>query len=269
MSGCINSSGAGKPVITVSIEPQRWLLEQIVGDRMEVRTLLSAGGDPESYEPAFSHLATLEESRCYMCVGNLGFEAAVIDKIRANNPDLKIVNVSDSIEYIVSAECGHDHGIDPHVWSSAANARIMAENMLRNVSELDPEHSDEYNSNFIALIARIDSVDSVCRELLAPLKGGAFVVWHPSLSYFARDYGLQQIAVGAEGKEPSVGEMQEMIDRIGRSGAAVFLIQMNFDSSRAEAVASAKSDMRVTTINPLNYEWDDELLQTARAIARQ
>ncbi len=200
-------------MITVSIEPQRWLLEQIVGDRMEVRTLLSAGGDPESYEPAFSHLATLEESRCYMCVGNLGFEAAVIDKIRANNPDLKIVNVSDSIEYIVSAECGHDHGIDPHVWSSAANARIMAENMLRNVSELDPEHSDEYYSNFIAHIATIPSVDSVCRDLLAPLKGGAFVVWHPSLSYFARDYGLQQIAVGAEGKEPSVGEMQEMIDR--------------------------------------------------------
>lgn len=269
LGSCINSVGNSKPVITVSIEPQRWLLERIVGDKMEVRTLLSTGGNPESYEPAFSHMATLEESTCYMQVGNLGFEAAIIDKVRANNPRLRIVTTSDSITYITGGHHnGHSNGIDPHVWSSASNARIMAENMLRTVKEIDPANADAYTANFIALTARIDSVDSVCRTILTPLQGSAFMVWHPSLSYFARDYGLTQIAVGSEGKEQSVADTRAIIDRMDRSQASVFLVQKDFDTSRASVVASDNAAaMRISTINPLNYDWDSELLHTARAIA--
>lgn len=265
---CINNAHSDKPVITVSIEPQRWLLEQIVGDRMEVRTLLDNGGNPESCEPSFAHMARLEESVCYMQVGNLGFETALVDRIRANNPDLAVITTSDSITYIIGDEHdhGHGHGIDPHVWSSAPNARIMARNMLREVESLDPDNAAEYRANYQRLVAGIDSVDSECRRMLAESRGESFMVWHPSLSYFARDYGLHQIAIGAEGKEQSVGETRQAVDRMNRTDAAVFLVQKDFDSSRAEAIAD-KGSMRVVTINPLNYHWDDEMLQTARAIA--
>lgn len=267
LGSCINNAGTEKPVITVSIEPQRWLLERIVGDNMEVRTLLASGGNPESYEPAFSHLAALEESACYMQVGNLGFESAIVGKVHANNPELPIVNVSDSIEYIISHDHGHEHGIDPHVWSSARNARIMAQNMLKEVIKLDPKHEAEYTRNFINLTAHIDSVDSVCVSILEPLQGRAFMVWHPSLSYFARDYGLHQVSVGAEGKEHSVADTKHILDHIAGENVTVFFVQKDFDTSRAEVIAKDAGGVRVATINPLNYEWDTELLQTARAIA--
>lgn len=270
MSGsCVNNAGTDtKPVITVSIEPQRWLLEQIVGDNMEIRTLLASGGNPESYEPAFSHLASLEESACYMQVGGLGFESAIVDKVRANNPNLPIVTVSDSIEYIVSLDHGHDHGIDPHVWSSARNARIMAENMLREVVKLDPKHEGQYTQRFIRLTQRIDSVDSVCVSLLTPMNGASFMVWHPSLSYFARDYGLQQVTVGAEGKEHSVTDTKHILEHIEDENVVVFFVQKDFDTSRAEVMAKDAGNVKVVTINPLNYEWDTELINTARAIAQ-
>lgn len=261
-----SSVTAEKPIITVSIEPQRWLLEKIVGDRMDVRTLMARGGNPESYEPAFSHLAELERSSCYMRVGNLGFETAIIDKIKASMPALPIVSTSDSIA-LIADDHGHDHGIDPHVWSSATNARIMAANMLRTVTDMDSEGMEYYENNYRNLVALIDSVDSVCAQTLRPMAGKTFLVWHPSLSYFARDYNLHQLSVGTEGKEHSVSDTRDVLDMLGNDSVAVFLIQQDFDTARADAIVKDNGLMRVVSINPLNYEWDKELLTTAAAIA--
>lgn len=254
-----------KPIIAVSIEPQRWLLERIVGDRMEVRTLMARGGNPESYEPSFSHLADLEGSAMYMQMGNLGFEHALIDRISSGLPELRIVNTSDSIDLITDAD-GHDHGVDPHVWSSTTNARIISRNMLRAVSELDPEGTETYNDNYKRLIATIDSVDAACREILFQHQGASFIVWHPSLSYFARDYGLHQIPLGSEGKEHSVMNTRHVLDRVNNEGAVAFLVQQDFDQSKAGGIVN-NDKIKVESINPLNYDWDFELLHTAEAIA--
>ncbi|MDE7336352.1 MAG: zinc ABC transporter substrate-binding protein [Muribaculaceae bacterium] len=255
-----------KPVITVSIEPQRWLLERIAGDRFEVNSLMARGGNPESYEPSFADLAKLESSACYIKVGHLPFEAAIIEKIRSNRPDLKIVDSSDSIE-LISDDHGHDHGVDPHVWNSPRNVRIMAGNMLGALKAIDPDGAAVYDANFAALSASIDSVDALCASILAPVSGETFIVWHPSLSYFARDYGLHQLAVGAEGKEHSVDDTRKIVNHIAEHGASVFLVQKDFDTSKADVIARSGGNLRVETINPLNYDWDSELVETARAIA--
>lgn len=270
MASCRNKAALPpQPVITVSIEPQRWLLEQIVGDKMEVRTLLARGGNPETYEPAFSHLAALERSQAYLCIGGLGFEEAIIRRVRSNNPNLLIESVSDSISRIESAHGGHSHGLDPHVWSSVANGRLIAENMLHIVCRIDPANAQTYTDNFVNLSRRIDSVGAVCDSLLAPMRGSVFVVWHPSLSYFARDYGLEQLALGSEGKELTVNETRALIDHIKDSGAHTFLVQKDFDSGRVASIAGSDTAISIVSIDPLNYEWDAELIATARAIARR
>lgn len=255
-----------RPVVTVSIEPQRWLLERIVGDRMEVNTLLARGGNPESYEPTVADLAKLESGNLYIGVGLLPFEQAIVEKVRANRPGLKIVNSSESVE-LIKDDHGHDHGIDPHVWSSVANAKIMAANMLDAVKKVDSDGAEFYDNNFSRLISQLDSVDSLCRDILANESEATFIVWHPSLSYFARDYGLHQLSVGAEGKGHSVNDTRDIVCHINERGINVFLVQKDFDTSKADVIAKSGSVMRVETINPLNYEWDHELVATARAIA--
>lgn len=255
-----------KPIITVSIEPQRWMLQRITGNRMEVRTLLARGGNPENYEPSFSHLADLENSSLYIKMGNLGFEQALIGRITSGFPNLTIVNASDSIDLIIDNH-GHDNGIDPHVWSSTQNARIISRNMLRAVKNLDPKNAKFYDTNYAELIQTIDSVDAVCRELVADLPSATFVVWHPSLSYFARDYNLHQLSVGAEGKEHSIINTRRVLDLINQENAAVMLVQQDFDVAKAAAIINGDNQLRVESINPLNYEWDKELVHTAKAIA--
>ena len=273
--GCADPAARKIPVVSVSIEPQRWLLEQIVGDKMEVRSLMGNGGNPEHYEPTFSHLANQEKSVAYFQVGNLGFESAIMEKVQANNPDLPIYCVSDSIRMILDTH-HHDHhkdseeslAYDPHTWSSVKNAKIMAANMLRGMKEVDADNAAYYTRNFITLSHKLDSLDLMLTEKLAPVCGGSFIVWHPSLSYFARDYGLTQLALGMENKELSVEETRSLIDRARSAGTTVFFIQKDFDRSQAVAITDGLgSDIKLISINPLAYEWADEIQVVADAIA--
>ena len=270
LAGCGSGSkeqAGGKPTVTVSIEPQRWMLERLAGDRVRVQALLANGANPESYEPSFANLAELEKSAMYLTIGNLPFEDALVGKIRTNRPDLKVRSVSDSLEMIADDHHGHNHGVDPHVWSSAKNARRIAANMLSTLLEADPEGEAVYRENYARLLQTVDSVDSVCTTLLAPAQGTAFMVMHPSLSYFARDYGLEQLSVGAEGKEQSIANTREILDAVDHHGARVFFVDKDFNSANAGMLTADRPEISIVTINPLNYNWDDELIDTARAIA--
>ncbi len=272
LGSCASSSQPEKPTITVSIEPQRWLLERIVGNKINVNTILATGADPEIFEPSFSSMKMLEQSICYMKMGNFGFEKQIVERIKTNHPDINIVNSADSVQLIIEEHhehChgGHEHGIDPHVWNSAENARIIATNMYRAVIKLDSINQDNYRENYHKLIQHIDSVDSVCAKTLQQAAGKAFVVWHPSLSYFARDYGLQQIAIGTEGKDLSISETKHILGHIQQNKAIVFLVENNADINRAKVIAAEIPSIRISTICPLNYDWDQEIMQTAASIA--
>lgn len=261
-----------KPVITVSIQPQKYFLEKIAGDRWEVKCLLSNGANPESYDPAMTHLLNLESSKAYFRMGNIPFESAIINKVHNNNPALRIYNNSDGIEIISGT---HSHGDikhtdapDPHTWTSVKNARIIARNMYEAMTDLDPEHKNTYSKNYRNLIQSLDSLDASLDSILSPCRGKAFVVWHPSLSYFARDYGLRQISLSPEGKEASVNMMQEAVDSARASGAEVLFFQKEIDSRQAET-ANEQIGTEMVSINPLSYNWNKEIINIANAIARQ
>ena len=233
------SKSTGRPVITVSIQPQKYLLEHIVGKHFEVICLLSQGSNPETYEPSMNHLMNLEKSKAYFLIGNIGFEMAIVDKAKKNNPDIKIYDNSANIDIIYGSHsgiahsheehAGHKHESDPHIWTSAVNARIIATNMC---------------------------------------EGDAFIVWHPSLSYFARDYGLKQITMEYEGKEIPAKYLKSEIDSAKACNARIFFFQKEFDSRQAESI-NQELGTKMVTINPMNYNWDTELKHIADALTSE
>ena len=262
---------AQRPTVTVSILPQKYFLEKIVGDKYEVKCLLASGGNPEVYEPAITHLVNIENSEAYFCIGNIGFETVILDKVRANNPNIKIFNNSEGINLIVGTH-GHSHGddhchdVDPHTWSSVRNAKVIVSNMYYAVMDMDPKNGEFYTNNYRAFTAELDSLDTELTQMLETKRGTAFLVWHPSLSYFARDYGLHQISIGQEGKETSVQTFQKHIDHAREDSVRVFFFQKEFDARQAQSV-NEQIGAKMVTINPLNYDWDEEMLIIANAIA--
>ena len=144
----------------------------------------------------------------------------------------------------------------------------MARNICRALSEIDSEYAAYYEENCERLIQRIDSVESVVSTLLEPCRGTAFAIYHPSLSYMARDYGLQQIAIENAGKESSAHSMKNVIDEAREAGVEVVFVQREFNSQQVESFAN-ELDCKIVTINPLNYDWAQEMIDIAYALAQQ
>lgn len=271
--GLLAACSAGpsdKPIVTVSIEPQKYLLEQITGDKVEVRTLIANGANPETYDPSLNHVLNLSKSIGFLRMGNIGFEAAILDKIREEDPDLPIYNTSLGIIPVVGTHShdgvSHD-AVDPHTWSSVKNAKIIADNMLKAMIEIDPANKGYYTRNHDRFAHHLDSLDNALAAKLAPHAGEAFMVWHPSLSYFARDYGLVQIPAGnADNKEVAITALKESIDHADEHQVRIFFYQKDFDSRQAESL-SGQLDIRRESINPLNYDWEKEITSIADAIA--
>ncbi len=271
LSGCMGRPEY-KPAVTVSIQPQKYMLEQIVGDKWDVRCLLTNGANPESYDPSMTHLLNLENSKAYMRIGNIPFESAIINKIHNNNPGLRLYNTSDGVALIKGTHVREGARgdaaaeVDPHTWTSVRNVRKIASNMYDAMVEIDPKNKAYYSGRFKKFLRSLDSLDMTIDSILEPCRGASFVVWHPSLSYFARDYGLHQIALSPEGKEMSVDDISRAVESARRDSACVMFFQKDADSRQAQTV-NAQIGARVVNINPLAYDWKEEMLNIARAVA--
>ena len=272
------TAGDELPLLAVSIEPQRWLLDQIVGNRAEVIAFLPGDANPENFDPPMSALKDASDAKIYMQMGHLPWETGLIERIRQSNKDITVVDTSLGIDFITGTHGhdhdhgtgeGHDHGdeeIDPHTWSSVRNAKIIAANMAAAVAEADTANAVYYYTNLGALQARLDSLDRYITKTLAPYSGKSILVWHPSLSYFARDYGLEQTSIGMENKESSVSGLKSRLDKAAAGGSRVFFVQPQMDGERSAQIA-AQTGARMSVIHPLAYDFAGEMRALADAIA--
>lgn len=262
---------SGKPTLTVTLEPVRYFAEAIAGGRFEVNCMVPAGSSPETYDPTPRQLMELAGSRAYLRIGYIGFEQAWMDRLEANAPQMQVFDLSEGVPLIREADHeheGHRHagGVEPHLWNSPSNARIIARNVCAAFCRLDSLHRGEYAARLDSLEGVITRTDSLVRRLLSEGAPRAFLIYHPALSYFARDYGLTQLCLEEGGKEPSPAHLQTLIRTCREQGVRTVFVQREFDSRNAELVAR-ELNARLVTINPLNYHWDEELVETARQLA--
>ncbi|MDE6403600.1 MAG: zinc ABC transporter substrate-binding protein, partial [Muribaculaceae bacterium] len=217
--------------------------------------------NPETFEPGVNTIRNASTSDLLMLSGNLGFESTLARRIAANNPDVKVVDTSAGIDpiYGTHSHGNHTHTVaDPHTWTSVRNARVIASNMLASLIDIDPARADYYRERAARLDTHLDSLDVAVADRLDSIASGSFMVWHPSFSYFARDYGLEQISLGAEGRETTIRGAQAVIDRASQRGATVLFVQADFDSDRARSLVS-ETGATLVTINPLDPDWEAQI----------
>ncbi len=274
-TGSKSDDSEQKKVFTVTIEPQRYFLEQIVGDQFKVNTLVPPGTSPETYEPAPSVIVDMANSMLYFKVGDLGFERAWSKRLQDNNPDVGIIDCSEGLELMEDHHHhhhgdheGHTHGSsDPHVWSSPKAVFDFTNNMLVAVVAADPDNEELYRSNYELLRKEIEVTDNQISTILKDSPTRDFIIYHPALGYFANDYGLHQHCIEFEGKTPSPAQIKDLVDLARSEGINTVFIQKGFDAKNAEVIAR-EIGADVFEIDPLSYNWGEELIRIATIIAR-
>lgn len=254
-------------VVTVSIEPLRYLTEQIAGDSVEVVSLVPSGNSPETYEPTPQQLVNLHNSMAYLYVGHLGFERLWTKRLQENAPDVTFAATEEGVTRVQTLHDGHKEE-DPHVWMSIPNMRIMARNILQTLSEADPEHSAGYERRWNKVTASLDSLEHVIESIQSDVDSigkPAFLIYHPALTYMALDYGWEQICIEENGKEPSPTRLRDLIQRGSERDVRLIFLQQEFDQKNIESIAN-ELQLPTITISPLSYHWPEEMVRIARAI---
>ena len=251
---CSSAKNDNANKITVSIEPLRYLTEQIVGDRFEVVTMVPKGSSPETYEPTARQMADLSESILYIKVGELGFERTWMPRLTSNAPHITVVNSSEGITSHI--------GDDPHSWMSARNAIIMAHNIYEAVKRIDVKDSVFFRQRLDSLCNVIHATDKYIRQTTAQAHCKSFIIYHPALTYFASDYGLEQLALEEHGREPSAAELEQIISTARAKGVKTMFVQREFANRNVDIITNTIGARKVE-INPLGYDWNKEMRRIA------
>lgn len=270
MVGCkSNQQKAGmaesnaKPTVTVTIPPYQYFVEKIAGDKVDVNVMISNGNNPETYEPNAQQMMELSNSALYLKVGSIGFEQTWIKKLQDNAPDMKVLDTSVGIKPAQTP----GGNIDPHVWMSCKNARIIASNIFKALCQLEPENKTFFQKNYQQLLSSIDRQDSIIRKSFKdnPEMVRKFVIYHPILTYFARDYQLEQLAIEEEGREPSAAQLKSLIERARKQKIRYCLIQAEF-ANRNTTTFIKESQTKAMDINPLQADWANAMKEVSLAV---
>lgn len=225
--------------IYVSIAPLKAVAEAIMGDDFPIVVLVPAGASPESFEPTPKQFIGLNRARLILNVGLLDFEQNLLQKVERQE---KIVDLSRGID-IIAGCCSHSHaghrhahGVDPHVWTSPRALRIMARNAYEAIHAAFPD-STRYTIRFEQFDERLEALDRSVGERIARSGMRRFLIYHPALTYYARDYGLRQEAIETDGKEPSARHLSGIIREARAKGIRKILYQSQFPASAVETVA--------------------------------
>lgn len=279
----VETTAIDEPVtVAVSVLPQAEFVEKVGGGRVKTVVVIPPGADPHTYESSPREIEEISKASMFVTVGvDMPFEEVWIDRFKTINSGTLVVNSSEGIE--LKQLAGHSHEgeehaegehaeefeehhenesiedheeteLDPHIWTSPSNAKIMTGNIYEGLVEIDPENETYYAQNRDAYLKELDALDSRIREKLEGKKERNFMVYHPSWGYFAEDYNLIMIPVEIEGKEPSAQDLAGLVDLAKEKQVKVIFVQSQFSARSAQALAEEIGG-EVIAVDPLAKDY--------------
>lgn len=272
-----------KSKIFVSILPQRYLVQRIAGDYADVEVLIPPGMSPHTFEPTPQLMARLTRSSILFAIG-VSFEKALITRLKSVAPNLKIVQTDENIKKrVIEAhdahetdethaahethdddhhscedDCSHEGALDPHIWLDPILLKTVSQNIAQALFEILPQHSDEIAKNVSLLLEELEELDSELSEALKSFRGEKMFVFHPAFGYFADRYGLKQMAIEIEGKEPTPRQLANIVRSCKKENVRVIFVQKQFPVRAAKTIAESIKGS-VVLIDPLAENYFENL----------
>lgn len=263
-----------KKNVTVSILPQKYFVKRITGDKFNINVMVGPGLEPHTYEPLPKQMIELSDSELYFTIG-LPFEEVLLKKISNINKNIKIIKTQEGIvlrefngyESHDNKEGDYQNNRDPHIWLSPKLVEIQAKNIYNAVVLFDPGNKDFYKKNFDEFILDLENLSRGIKEAFSNIRNKEFVVFHPSWGYFADEFGLKQIPIEVEGKEPTPKQLASIIKLAKEKNIKVIFVQKQFSMTSAKAIAKEINGI-VVAIDPLSEDYINNLRNITETIKK-
>ncbi len=266
-----------KPVVFVSILPQKYFVEQLAGDVVDVEVMVPPGASPATYEPRPSQMAKLAKAKAYYSIG-VPFEASWLPRLRSVTPDIVLVATDKGIQKRpIDSHADHHHTqnsntlvrhaiADPHIWLSPPLVKQQVKHIAHSLSSLLPLHAEVIRKRLQQFTTRLDQLDATLHKTFLEKKGMHFMVFHPSWGYFADQYGLVQESVEFAGKNPKPAQLAQLVADARAENIHTVLVQPQFSKKSAELIAREIGG-KVIIADPLASDWLENLQRVALLVA--
>lgn len=262
-------------VIFAVILPQKWLVERIVGNKFKVEAVIGRGVDPHYFDVSPSIVKKIAESEIFFSFGLGDSENVLVQKIRKSFPKVRVFDISEGICKIRLKGGKHTHphisshhspnNYDPHVWLSPLNMKVVASNVFSKVLEIDPDNATYYERNLKEVLLELDKLHKELTDILSQARGKRFLVYHSAFKYLERDYGVIEMSIEREGREPSPRELKKLIEETKKYGIKKILVQPGFSRKSPEVIAREIGG-EIIEVDPLDYNYPKNLKKIAAMI---
>jgi len=255
-----DSESDGISAVT-TIAPLASLVSAVGRDRVRVAVVVPSGAEPHSYEPTPSQMKEIANADIYIMNG-AGLEFWM-EKVLSVNEDMLVVDSSKGVE-LLSQDAEHT---DPHIWMSLENAAIQVENICNGLIQLDPQNRGYYLENRDDFLQELRALDRELNQTFAARENKTFIVYHPAWSYFARDYGLLQLPIMEEEKEPGPKYLAELIDIARKNNITTIFVEPQFNPKAAEVIAR-EMNATIVVLDPLAEDYLQNMRHTGEEISK-
>lgn len=262
------------PQVLVSVAPHKCFVEKIAGNTVQVLLIVPAGASAHTYEPTPKQMIGASKADLWFYVGE-GFEARVKNALQNHNPSMGFVDMRthvdligfDNDEYKPCACCRHSSCYDLHYWLSPRQAKIQAQTIASALMERYPENSELYRRNLTTFQNELDALDQDIIEILNKPHNPVVMVSHPAYAYFCRDYGVRQLPIEIEGKDPTPGQLTKILEAARLHQIKRIFTQVQYSNKGAKLIA-AQIGACVVDLNPYAEQYFESLKEIARAFAQ-
>lgn len=265
--GCTTKSDSDEKTIFVTITPMQSIIEEITAGDFDIEVIVPKGASPETFEPTPKQVTSFSDAEFIFSTGLIDFEKSLVERISG---DAEVVNLSNGIE-LIAGSCSHGnhqhkHGVDPHIWTSPRALRTMVTNAHKAIMAHYPD-SVKYTEATGRLLERIDALDTYCATRIKAEGVEAMMIYHPAYTYYARDYGIEQIAIEHDGKEPSLRQTTALIEKAKEHGVKAIFRQPQYSEDKVRAIANdAGAEIIIT--DPLAEDILGEIERVTEIICR-
>ncbi len=267
--------------VFVSILPQKYFVERIGGPWVVAEALVGQGQNPATYNPNPKQMVRLAKAPAFFRIG-VPFESVWSTRIISTNTDMVIVDTHKDVPLIIMENMfetesphgeasGHSHlgdgRKDPHIWTDPKIVKVVAKNIKEALIELIPNRKEIFERNYENFVKDLNILDLKIKKTLKPVQQRKFLVFHPSWGYFAKAYGLSQIAVEVEGKEPGSRSLGKILQLGKELGIKVVFVQKQFSKTAAQKIAGALG-ARVEAVDPVAEDYLENLLVVAKTFSK-
>ncbi len=262
----LQALAAKKPLVVVSVLPQKTIVQGVAGDLVDIEVMVGKGFNPATYQPSPRQIARLSRAVLYVRAG-MPFEQSWLPRFTAVNPAMAILDMREGLK-LLPAQGHHAQDADPHIWTDPELVKQHAQRLRDRLDALFPAHKSRFDENYSRFAARLNALDRELQTTLAPVRGESFLVYHPAWSYFAHRYGLKQMAVEHEGKEPNPRSLARLIETAKRAHIHTILVQPQHSAATARVLADAIG-AKLVQMDPLEADIFSALRKLAAALTAQ